>query len=287
LDSLLEQSFKDFELIISDNASTDKTPEICREYAAKDQRIRYFRQPKNLGQQRNFNFLLQQAQGEYFMWAASDDSWGSEFIEILVNALTLNDKSTSAFCPFVYVDEYNHPLSSPQVFDYSGGTVLQRIVKFCFYYNDAFFYGLHRRRLIQDVRVPIWRWINSKTPVNCAYPVLIFFLARGRYVQADTRPLWFNRIYVNKPPRHIIVFKRGKIVSYILNYLISGLRQANVFCESVIAVYQGTRSISVCLVITPILAFRCLFNCIQETYFFLYYSLRFVIRGSKKIIIRG
>jgi len=80
LDSLLGQTFTDFELIISDNASTDSTEAICREYAAKDQRIRYIRQSHNLGASGNFKFVLDQALGEYFMWAAHDDKWSSNYL---------------------------------------------------------------------------------------------------------------------------------------------------------------------------------------------------------------
>lgn len=80
LDSLLAQTFTDFELIISDNASTDGTEAICREYAATDRRIRYVRQPENSGAMSNFKFVLNEAVGEYFMWAAHDDRWHPDFL---------------------------------------------------------------------------------------------------------------------------------------------------------------------------------------------------------------
>jgi glycosyltransferase involved in cell wall biosynthesis len=88
--SLLEQTFTNFELIISDNASTDSTKVICREYAAKDSRIRYVRQVENLGALANFQFVLDEAVGEYFMWAAADDLQTPDFIELLVTALDDN-----------------------------------------------------------------------------------------------------------------------------------------------------------------------------------------------------
>lgn len=84
LDSLLLQTFTDFELIISDNASTDETEVICREYAAKDERIRYVRQVENLGATANFQFVLDEAVGEYFMWAAHDDVQDSCLLESLL-----------------------------------------------------------------------------------------------------------------------------------------------------------------------------------------------------------
>lgn len=84
IDSLLNQSYSNFTLFISDDASNDNTAEICREYAAKDSRIVYFRQEKNLGMFPNFDFVLNKAEGEYFMWASHDDVWGKDFIKICV-----------------------------------------------------------------------------------------------------------------------------------------------------------------------------------------------------------
>ena len=65
-ESLLSQTFSDFELIISDNASTDQTSDVCERYKNCDGRIRYFRKSKNEGAARNYNFTVEQARGEYF-----------------------------------------------------------------------------------------------------------------------------------------------------------------------------------------------------------------------------
>jgi len=81
LDSILSQTFSDFEFIISDNASTDKTEEICRQYAINDSRIRYIRQKENLGAAKNFNYVLNEASSKYFMWATSDDIKSPDFLE--------------------------------------------------------------------------------------------------------------------------------------------------------------------------------------------------------------
>lgn len=81
IESLLSQTLTDFELIISDNASSDSTELICRDYAARDSRIAYVRQPQNMGAARNFSFVLHAATGEYFMWAAADDFWYPEFVK--------------------------------------------------------------------------------------------------------------------------------------------------------------------------------------------------------------
>lgn len=73
LDSLLGQTFEAFELIISNNASTDRTEEICQAYAAQDKRVRYFRNEKNIGAAGNYTRVFELASGKYFKWAAHDD----------------------------------------------------------------------------------------------------------------------------------------------------------------------------------------------------------------------
>lgn len=79
LEAVLAQTFRDFELIISDNASTDATEAICREYAARDPRIHYSRNGENLGAARNSNRTVELATGQYFKWAHHDDLCAPEF----------------------------------------------------------------------------------------------------------------------------------------------------------------------------------------------------------------
>jgi len=87
LDSLLAQSFEDFELIISDNASTDGTADICGDYARQDSRIRYVRLPQNIGLAPNHNLLVDQARGELFKWASHDDLYARDLLKYCVAAL--------------------------------------------------------------------------------------------------------------------------------------------------------------------------------------------------------
>jgi glycosyltransferase involved in cell wall biosynthesis len=87
IDAMLGQTLADFELIISDNASTDATPAICERYAAADRRIRYHRHERNLGASHNFNFVFQRATGKYFKWAAHDDLVHPTYLERCVAAL--------------------------------------------------------------------------------------------------------------------------------------------------------------------------------------------------------
>lgn len=81
IDSVLKQTFHDFELIICDNASTDRTGEICELYAARDPRVRYHRNAKNLGAGPNYDRCFELSRGRYFKWAAHDDLLAPDFLE--------------------------------------------------------------------------------------------------------------------------------------------------------------------------------------------------------------
>jgi glycosyltransferase involved in cell wall biosynthesis len=81
IESILAQSFSPFELIISDNASTDQTDEICRAYASKDNRIKYVRHEVNIGGPRNWNFVFTLSKGKYFKWASANDLCAQDLIE--------------------------------------------------------------------------------------------------------------------------------------------------------------------------------------------------------------
>jgi glycosyltransferase involved in cell wall biosynthesis len=87
LESLLQQTFTDFELIISDNASTDGTGDICKELASRDSRIRYVRQPRNVGAIRNWDFVALAANGTFFKWASANDRCDSTMLAKCVDAL--------------------------------------------------------------------------------------------------------------------------------------------------------------------------------------------------------
>lgn len=87
IESVLAQTWVDFELIISDNASTDATPEICAAYAAADRRIRHVRQTHNLGAAPNFNHTVGLARGKYFKWVAHDDLLEPGYIQACVERM--------------------------------------------------------------------------------------------------------------------------------------------------------------------------------------------------------
>jgi glycosyltransferase involved in cell wall biosynthesis len=105
LKSLLNQTYKKFEIIISDDNSTDNSPDICKKYTKKDNRIKYFKNNKNLGEIDNFNQVIRLAKGKYFMWATGHDKWNKGYISKCIQKLEENPKASVCFSYRKYIDK--------------------------------------------------------------------------------------------------------------------------------------------------------------------------------------
>lgn len=111
IDSILAQTFDDFELIICDNASTDATEEICRGYCERDSRVTYSRNETNIGPAANHNRIFHLARGEFFKWAAHDDACKPEFVERCIQALDSDPSIVLAATKVQRIDEASQPLA--------------------------------------------------------------------------------------------------------------------------------------------------------------------------------
>jgi glycosyltransferase involved in cell wall biosynthesis len=108
LDSILGQTFGDFEVIISDNASTDRTQDICRMYMAQDTRIRYVRNDVNLGAAKNYNRVFDLSSGEYFKWAAADDLCAPNYLAKCVAILDRQPEVILCYPQTTIIDEHGN-----------------------------------------------------------------------------------------------------------------------------------------------------------------------------------
>ena len=178
LDSILNQSFTDFEVIISDNNSDDQTSEICHEYAKKDKRIRLITQEKNIGLFWNYKFVLEHSRGDYFVIANVDDFWEKDFLlknfkilesnpEIVVSMgkitrfgsfNTFDEKKSDNF--FIRIYKKNRKKLRPlNIFSISGD--YESKARFCLRnYNFWIQFGLFRRRELQSSMMdnPFYGW---------------------------------------------------------------------------------------------------------------------------------
>lgn len=109
LDSIVGQTFEDWELIISDNASTDETEDICQSYT-HDRRIRYERNATNIGAKANFNRVYELAAGRYFKWAAHDDVCDPRFLARTVDVLDHDDSIVLCHARTSMIDHAGHAI---------------------------------------------------------------------------------------------------------------------------------------------------------------------------------
>lgn len=105
IQSVLAQTFDDFELCIADNASTDRSGDICQDYAASDPRIRYWRNPTNIGAAANYNRLLAEAKSPYFRWSNADDLLAPTLHEKCLSALQSNPVAVLAAGRTAFIDD--------------------------------------------------------------------------------------------------------------------------------------------------------------------------------------
>ncbi len=152
-DSICSQTYKNLEVLISDNASTDETETISREYAAKDPRIRYIRQKENMGATKNYLSLLERARGKYFAWATDDDWYDHRFVESLVMALEENPEHGVAMSSFERRfpdDKLKDRVQLTGDLDLTGRShayLFQKMISG--FPIHIFFYGLFRRELLR------------------------------------------------------------------------------------------------------------------------------------------
>ena len=173
LDSLCSQTFEDFDLTISDNASTDATAEICREYANEDDRIRYIRQAKNLGAAANFQYVLNEAHGPYFMWAAADDVRSPEFLELNYTFLEKNPAYVASTSPVKFDGNEFDPI---KMGDASlTGNVADRVQEFFLtWHANSRFYSLMRTSTLKTCPYVGKEFLGSD------WAVILYIISQGK-----------------------------------------------------------------------------------------------------------
>lgn len=246
--SVLNQSFVDFELIISDDCSTDGCSEVCLRYAQLDSRIKYIRQEKNIGISKNMKFLLSISKSKYFMWAGDDDLMDVDFVKSLFNLLEQNPEAVSAFSSMSLIDEDNKVVSDILDYNYSNPNKYRRLNYFIKNDTDYFGYGMFVRAKIEDVEFPVWWWPNSKTPYNNIFPTLCFYLAKGDFAYLKSKALFFKRIKTESQTNHLLVGKNNAIKESFAYWI----RKFNLVCFS-ISLISKADSIILALRISPLI----------------------------------
>ncbi|TDW23486.1 glycosyltransferase family 2 protein [Kribbella kalugense] len=194
LDALLGQSYGEFDLIISDNASTDSTEEICRQYLAKDSRLSYLRQPVNIGATPNHNYVFEQSHSELFKWASYDDLYGKDLLKRCIEALDDDPYLVLAHAYEAIIDaageivlEVEYPL------DTANPHAPDRFRSLLFDVGGDDFYGVMRSDILR------------RTPLNGSYhhsdrTIMAELALYGRFGQVPEQ-LFFRRDHADRAER--------------------------------------------------------------------------------------
>jgi glycosyltransferase involved in cell wall biosynthesis len=198
LDGLLKQTFDDLEIIVSDNASTDSTPQLLAEYAARDPRVRVHRFEVNQGPAANYNKVAELARGEYFMWAAADDLHAATFVEAGVRQLDADPSTVLAYADTRIIDEFGETKFDydyqPDIDSASAAERLDVLLNVDHHRHGAFeIFGLMRTASLRAA-LPQGAYARSDSVM------LVRMALRGRFVR-HREPLFLNRDHGSRSVR--------------------------------------------------------------------------------------
>ena len=180
LNSLLVQTFSDFEIIISDNASTDQTYKICSDYASQDKRIRIYRNQKNIGAIRNQNKLREYAHSAYFMWSSSSDLYAPTYIEKCLEGFEKIPGCALSAAKTIFIDENDNIIRAyEEDMSLLDDNPVNRFNGFFdkVTYNNIFC-GIIKKDIL-DMSVSLGQHIADE------YPLMADLALRGKYLQTD------------------------------------------------------------------------------------------------------
>jgi glycosyltransferase involved in cell wall biosynthesis len=201
LDGLLAQEDSCLEILVSDNASTDGTQEIARDYASKFASIRYHRSSEDIGPFANFALVLERASGGYFMWAAHDDLRDPPFVGAMVRLLADDPAAVLAFCNFDNIDARGNSIREyPHISELFGqGPVRERMERLIWFEECMgkanLVYGLHRTEILRSCG---GMRAYGRGDWGIDYLLVYRLAARGHFV-FDERRLFHKRLPSQTP----------------------------------------------------------------------------------------
>jgi glycosyltransferase involved in cell wall biosynthesis len=250
--TILNQNFNDYELIISDDFSSDSTQEICQRYADIDSRIKYFRQGKNFGMPvKNFQYVLSKAKGEFFMFASHDDPYHPEFISEMLKVMEFDKNCSLCFCSYSISDENSSKEIKISPSSSCSSSSVSRYISRLIDMQPALIYGMFRKKFfhsehlklfdffevnagiemalkgnIRVVNKELWKWkIDSSRTSYSIYPFFVYvadifgfrYKSSSKIQRVNYLPFYLSQIkliYSN------FSFIKSTIIFLILSYYI-------------------------------------------------------------------
>lgn len=199
LEALLAQEMGDFDLILSDNGSSEEARALYEEAARRDRRIRYVRHDANRGSVFNFNFVLSQARGDYFLWAADDDVHHPRFLAETCHLLDTRPRAASASSAVAFIDKQGTKIGSAEFSSATRrGLPAARVGALLAKHVYLDFYALHRRAALTRTR-------PMKPMFGGDYVLVLELLMQGTIERAPEERFSYRMHYgaAGPPPEHV------------------------------------------------------------------------------------
>jgi glycosyltransferase involved in cell wall biosynthesis len=208
IQSILSQTHVNFELLISDDCSTDDTIRICNDFSKKDKRIRLFNQKKNLGVSDNFYFVFRKSKYKFFIWLSGDDYISNDYLENNINTLLANNNCVFAASPNAYVDENNN------LFDISSfsitGTFFERGSKFldlCLKATGCNF-AIYKKEILESCPDLKKRFLGHD------WKVISHALSKGDFIRSNKGMIYLGKGGISSNP----YFMEKEINNFLENF---------------------------------------------------------------------
>ena len=153
--SILDQNYENFELLVGNNGSTDRSSKIIESYVRADSRIRHINRGEGIGALQNWNDLVRKAKGDYFILAGGHDLWSKNYLVRLVEKLDSNPDAVIAFSPTQWIDENGAFVDVPtSIIDTSGMGPAKRVLAISIA-NRSYLYALMRHSAVMQTRLQL------------------------------------------------------------------------------------------------------------------------------------
>ena len=206
--SILSQTHVNFELLISDDCSTDDTIRICEDFSKKDKRVKLFKQKKNLGVSDNFYFVFRKSRYKFFIWLSGDDYISKDYLENNINTLLTNNNCVFAASPNAYVDE-NNDLFDISSFSISG-TFFERGSKFldlCFKATGCNF-AIYKKEILESCPDLKKRFLGHD------WKVISHALSKGDFIRSEKGMVYLGKGGISSNP----YFMEKEINNFLENF---------------------------------------------------------------------
>lgn len=225
IESIINQTFNNFIFLISDNSSNDGSLEICKEYAKNDERIKVFKQSKNLGANKNIKFLIEKVNTAFVMVAASDDFLSSDWVEKLMNIQKKN--YCISYGDTIFIDSFGDSRIHPSSLANQNNKGVYTYRRLNYFFKSSLegkmlpFWGIYPTKIFKEIYIKDKRGLVRKNNTHALDTRIVFEALKYAEIYQDRTTFLFKRDHLNNDHKNPENYKKNKINFRFLNPLIA------------------------------------------------------------------